>query len=92
MPSKGRVNNPKGRTRGAVNKTTRFGRELINELLETRKERIGEELDKLEGKDFIRAIIDLIAYVVPKPSSEPDTKSQDWAEAVTAWKQAMENS
>jgi len=68
---KGQTGNPKGRKPGVPNKVTRFGREFILEMLETRRERIGEELDKLTGRDFINAVVDLMAFAIPKPSAEP---------------------
>lgn len=57
-----------GRTVGAVNKTTKETRELIQSIVSKQFEDIDDLLDKLEPKERIDAIIKLLPYVVPKQS------------------------
>lgn len=64
----GQSGNPNGRPKGSGNKAGREIKAAIESLLndDTIKAKIKKELEKLEGKDFIKAITDLMPYVVPK--------------------------
>jgi len=60
-----------GRDKGTPNKLTLSHRELIQSIFdsEVRSGRIECELKKLEGKDYIDAIIKLTGFVLPKLNS-----------------------
>lgn len=64
----GQSGNPLGRPRGSKNKATNQVKTFIETLLtdQTNTEKIKTEFAKLEGKDLIKAFIDLSPYVVPK--------------------------
>ncbi len=57
-----------GRAKGTPNKVTRRTRELFSAILIDNQERVQEELDKLEGKDFITVYIEMAEFVLPKRS------------------------
>jgi hypothetical protein len=70
-PGKGKTNNPKGRTKGSPNRTTKEAKELLDNILFGRIDSINETLDKLEAKDpakYIEAVTRLLVYVLPKKS------------------------
>ncbi len=60
-----------GRDKGTPNKLTQTHRELIQSIFdsEVRSGRIESELTKLEGKDYIDAILKLTGFVLPKLNS-----------------------
>ena len=67
MPlKKGETNNPNGRPKGAVNRTTTEIRILFKELLSANIENIQNDLDKLEPKDRIAVLLKLSEFVIPK--------------------------
>lgn len=63
---KGMVLNPKGRPKGALNKSTSEMKENIKAILESEFEKIDDHLAKLEPKERLDFIIKLLPYVVPK--------------------------
>jgi hypothetical protein len=63
---KGMTNNPNGRPKGSQNLINKEIREKILELLESNFEKIQADLDKLEPKDRIKVITDLMPYILPK--------------------------
>jgi len=59
----------KGKPKGALNKTTKEAKELLDHILFGRIDSINDALDKLETKDpakYIEAITKLLVYVLPK--------------------------
>lgn len=60
-----------GRKKGTANKLTLSHRELIQSIFdsEVRSGRVECELKKLEGKDYIDAILKLTGFVLPKLNS-----------------------
>jgi hypothetical protein len=66
---KGETNNPNGRPKGAVNRTTTEIRNLFNELLSANLENIQNDIDKLDPKDRIAVLLKLSDFVIPKLQS-----------------------
>jgi len=58
--------NKKGRGSGTPNKVTNNMREFIASILEDDRERFKQLLAKLEGKDYVKAYLELIQYTTPK--------------------------
>lgn len=71
---KGKTNNPNGRPKGAVNKTTKKTKELIAKFVDENFTTIMEDLKVLEPKDRVAAFINLLKYVVPPAR---DQEAQD---------------
>ena len=55
---------------GSPNKTTQEIRELIQNLNEDNVDKLQGDLDKLEPKDRIKAIVDLAKFVLPTLKSQ----------------------
>jgi hypothetical protein len=69
---KGKTNNLNGRPPGAVNKLARAHKERLSDLLAEKYQIFTQRLEELEAKDFVKAYIDLLKYVVPpaQPAQE----------------------
>lgn len=69
---KGKTNNKNGRPPGAVNKLARAHKERLSDLLAEKYHIFTRRLEELEAKDFVKAYIDLLKYVVPpaQPAQE----------------------
>jgi hypothetical protein len=68
-PGKGKTNNPKGRTAGTPNRTTKEAKEILEKLLYGQFEDIETALNQLKDEDpakFIDAVTKLFGYVLPK--------------------------
>lgn len=63
---KGQTNNPAGKPKGAKNKVSQDIREKIATLIEGNLNDFEKDLSKLEPKERIKFLIDLMPYVVPK--------------------------
>ncbi|MGY6561425.1 MAG: hypothetical protein ACXITV_04910 [Luteibaculaceae bacterium] len=72
--SKGKTNNPNGRPKGAVNKTSLAAKEFIKQLFESNLNTIEADLLQLEPKDRLKVFIDLLPYLVPKQATEINGK------------------
>jgi hypothetical protein len=55
-----------GRPPGSSNKVTDKVRGAFTELIENNMEQLQDDLDALEPKDRLKAIMDLATYVLPK--------------------------
>ncbi|MCB9074515.1 MAG: hypothetical protein H6552_03125 [Chitinophagales bacterium] len=74
MPFKKNVSgNPKGKPKGAVNKTTRELREIINEFLSSNLDKIQDDYNQLEPKEKLLFIDKMLKHVLPTKVEEVDT-------------------
>lgn len=60
-----------GRQKGSLNKSTKFSKELINELLSdyTESQQFTNDLQNIEPKERLDIMVKLMAFVTPKPQS-----------------------
>ncbi len=58
-----------GRKKGTPNNPTKEIKEAINQIVSNNIDKLQDDIDKLEPKDRIKAIFDLLVYSVPKLSS-----------------------
>lgn len=60
-----------GRKKGTLNKSTKFSKELINELLSdyVDSNSLKEDLKAIEPKERLDVMVKLMAFVTPKPQS-----------------------
>lgn len=68
-PGKGNTNNPSGRTKGSLNKTTKEARELLEQVLLGQVDNIKSALESIKTKDpakYLDACSKLFTYVLPK--------------------------
>lgn len=63
---KGETGNPEGRPKGVPNKVTMNVKLAIQSIIENNIDRFQERLDRLEDKDWIKAMTELVKVVVPK--------------------------
>ncbi len=83
MPFKeGQSGNENGRPKGSANKETKQLREFLANVLDNNRDKFEDELNKLEGKDYINAVSNLMEYCTPKlQRSEIEIKeSINWSE------------
>lgn len=55
-----------GRTKGTPNIATKIQREFIQSLLDNQTNKIEIELNKLDGKEYLNVILNLLEYSIPK--------------------------
>lgn len=68
-PGKGKTNNPKGKPKGTLNKTTRDIKEAYRQLIENNLDNLTSWLKQIAAKDpekAIKILSDLSEYVIPK--------------------------
>lgn len=63
---KGRTNNPNGRPVGSRNRRTEQWQLFVDYCLNGGLEKFQDELNKLEGKDYVAAFISIIEFHKPK--------------------------
>jgi hypothetical protein len=68
-PGKGNTNNPDGRPLGSQNRTTKEGKELLEQILLGQIDNIKEALETIKTKDpgrYLDACSKLFSYVLPR--------------------------
>jgi hypothetical protein len=65
-PGKGKSNNPSGRPKGIKNKKVQEWEALGEAITGELTGKLKEELEKLEGKDYINALASILQYFKPK--------------------------
>jgi hypothetical protein len=68
-PGKGKTNNPKGKPKGTLNRTTKEARELFISIMNGEVENIKDALGKIRLKDpsrYIDSLAKLFQYTMPK--------------------------
>lgn len=76
-PGKGKSNNPKGKPKGALNRTTKEAKEFLEYIMFGQMENINDALEKLYNKDpsrYLDACSKLFTYVLPRKT---DVTSDD---------------
>lgn len=66
---KGTTNNPNGRPKGKPNKVTAELKDWMKELIDSNREKLEQDLMKLEPAQRWKLIEKLLGYVVPKMQS-----------------------
>jgi len=66
---KGHTNNPAGRPKGTLNKTTAEIKELINQFISGNIDDLQSNYDKLESDKKLQFFRDLLKYVIPTQQS-----------------------
>ncbi len=72
-------NNPEGRPKGALNKTTKEVREVLTSAISAEVPYMLECLERLRTKDekaYLQAMTKLIAFVVPKPREIDENENE----------------
>lgn len=64
--SKGQSGNPQGRPKGAKNKIKSRLLDALTSIVEDNIERLQEDLNSLEPQDRVKAVTNLIGYIIPK--------------------------
>ena len=59
-----------GRKKGSKNKATRQIREMVTELIEDNMERIKGDISRMESKERVNAVIQLMKFVLPTLKSQ----------------------
>ncbi|PSL01921.1 DUF5681 domain-containing protein [Cecembia rubra] len=75
---KGQTNNPNGRPKGSKNKANEAIRDKIQCLFEGNFDKIQTDIEKLDPKDRLKFLTDLMPYLVPKLQSTTYTNEIDW--------------
>ena len=55
-----------GRAKGTPNTITKIQREFVQTLLDNQSTKIEIELNKLDGKDYLSVVLNLMEYCIPK--------------------------
>lgn len=63
---KGMTNNPAGRAKGSKNKVTIEMKERIQLMFDDNFHQLQSDIDSLEPKDRVKAIMDLLPYLLQK--------------------------
>lgn len=69
---KGQTNNPDGRPVGSKNRVLNPVKKRIETLVEDNWDDLVKEIEELNVKDRVKAKIDLIKLIVPRPVSEEE--------------------
>ena len=68
MPFEKGHNLGKGRPKGSPNKIDGTIKQFLKDLVEDNQEKVLNQLDKLEGKAYLDAVLSIMEYVQPKLS------------------------
>jgi hypothetical protein len=63
------------RQKGQKNKVTTEVKDYLKNIIFDNAERLNKELDKLQGTQFIKSYIEILAYVIPKATTETGTET-----------------
>lgn len=66
-PGKGRTNNPKGKPKGAVNRTTKELREAMISFIDANVDKLQKDFDSLDPKDRLAFFEKAIKLILPPP-------------------------
>ena len=66
---KGKTNNPAGRPKGSLNRTTTEIKEMINQFISGNLEDLQNNYDLLDPKDKLQFFRDLLKFVIPAKES-----------------------
>lgn len=86
-PGKGRTNNPKGKPKGAVNRTTRELREAMTAFIDTNIDKLQKDFDSLEPKDRLAFFEKALRLVLPPPVN-PDSLTVEQLEQLVDYLKA----
>ncbi|WP_373521068.1 DUF5681 domain-containing protein [Aquiflexum sp.] len=75
---KGQTNNPNGRPKGSKNKINEEIREKIQSLFDGNFDKIQSDIEKLDPKNRLKFLTDLMPYLVPKLQTTTYTNEIDW--------------
>ena len=70
---KGRTNNPNGRPIGSVQRIPISVKETIIKRIEDDIDKFFDELNALQGRDYVRCMTELIKLVIPRPLTDEET-------------------
>lgn len=80
-PGKGKTNNPKGKPKGALNRTTKEARQLLEYILFGQIDNINDSLNNIRKNEseskYLDAISKLFTYVLPKKAETDITSGGD---------------
>lgn len=79
-----------GRVKGSRNKVTEKTVKGLSDLVYSNLPKLQEEIDKLEGKDFVWAIDKISQYVIPKPTADVNVTADVKTTASVQYKKDME--
>jgi hypothetical protein len=68
-PGKGNTNNPAGKPKGTLNKTTVIHKEWIANFINERLPEVAAAWNELDAKDKMKFLIDLLKFVTPQMAS-----------------------
>lgn len=74
---KGTSGNPNGRPKGTVTRKTAILQTFCDSILTGGGDKFKEELNKLEGKDYVQAYLALLEYAMPKMARIEHTGDAD---------------
>lgn len=78
MPFEKGHNHGKGRPKGAANKETKQLREFLAEVADKNQAKFNQELNKLEGRDYINAYLTMLEYCTPKLQRAEIQQNHTW--------------
>lgn len=74
---KGFTNNPHGRPKGVLNKTTKEIRMVLHEFVERNIEGIQKDFDQLDSVERLKVLEKFIQYLIPRYSPIQTTEKEE---------------